>query len=75
MKYFTDKYLLDVIRSSLFLAVNGGGFVVNVCLVRFVQYIQHWLHFEMLIFQSLNNLLIARKPVEIGVLKHPPREY
>lgn len=34
MKYFRVNYLLDVIRSSLFLAVNGGGLVVNVCLIR-----------------------------------------
>ena len=36
MKYFKVNYLLDVIRSSLFLAVNGGGLVVNVCLIRLV---------------------------------------
>lgn len=36
MKYFRVNYLLDVIRSSLFLAVNGGGLVVNVCLIRLV---------------------------------------
>ena len=36
MKYFMYQYLLDVIRSSCFLAVNGGGLVVNVCLFRFV---------------------------------------
>lgn len=35
-KYFREHYLRDVVRSSLFLAVNGGGFVVNVCLLRFV---------------------------------------
>lgn len=34
IKYFKYKYLLDVIRSSCFLAVNGGGLVVNVCLFR-----------------------------------------
>ena len=34
-KYFRERYLLDVVRSSLFLAVNGGGFVANVCLLRF----------------------------------------
>lgn len=34
IKYFKYKYLLDVIRSSCFLAVNGGGLVVYVCLVR-----------------------------------------
>ena len=36
MKYFKNQYLLDVIRSSCFLAINGGGLVVNVCLLRFV---------------------------------------
>lgn len=41
MKYFRVNYLLDVIRSSLFLAVNGGGLVVNVCLIRLV-IVVHW---------------------------------
>lgn len=43
MKYFRVNYLLDVIRSSLFLAVNGGGLVVNVCLIRLV-IVVHWDH-------------------------------
>lgn len=34
VKYFKGNFLLDVIRSSLFLAVNGGGFVANLCLLR-----------------------------------------
>ncbi|KAL9969422.1 hypothetical protein ACROYT_G021639 [Oculina patagonica] len=34
VKYFKYQYLLDVIRSSCFLAVNGGGLVLNVCLFR-----------------------------------------
>ncbi|XP_020623319.1 transmembrane protein 135-like [Orbicella faveolata] len=34
LKYFKYQYVLDVIRSSCFLAINGGGFVVNVCLLR-----------------------------------------
>jgi len=37
VKYFKNQYLLDVIRSSLFLAVNGGAFVVNICLLRKLQ--------------------------------------
>ena len=36
MKYFTDRYLQDVLRSSLFLGVNGGGLAANICLLRFV---------------------------------------
>ena len=38
VKYFKYKYLLDVIRSSCFLAVNGGGLVVYVCLLRSVYF-------------------------------------
>ncbi|KAK2570904.1 Transmembrane protein 135 [Acropora cervicornis] len=34
VKYFTDHYLQDVLRSSLFLGVNGGGFAANICLLR-----------------------------------------
>ncbi|XP_067051516.1 transmembrane protein 135-like [Acropora muricata] len=34
VKYFTDNYLQDVLRSSLFLGVNGGGLAANICLLR-----------------------------------------
>ncbi|XP_068698772.1 transmembrane protein 135-like isoform X2 [Montipora foliosa] len=34
VKYFKDHYLKDVLRSSLFLAANGGGFVASICLLR-----------------------------------------
>ena len=53
MKYFTDHYLQDVLRSSLFLGVNGGGFAANICLLRFVAILVHLHNLRENIFMEL----------------------
>ena len=53
MKYFTDHYLQDVLRSSLFLGVNGGGLAANICLLRYVAILVHLHNLRENIFMEL----------------------